>query len=193
MPIRLQTLLLAMDNSRKNVRGFTLIEIIVAVGIFSLVMLLAAGAYLIMIGLNRQAQGIASGIDNISFTLETMTRGIRTGTGYTCPGGTNDCTIDASSGAAFSFTDVSGNIVSYTLNGSAIQEQVGATQSLLTDSSVSISSLKFYVTGTHSAAAGDLEQARLTIVISGSVRASANKQPQNFTVETGATLRGPDI
>ena len=64
------------------VSGYTLVELIVAVGLFALVMLLAAGAYLMMIGVNRQAQGIATGIDNLSFALETMTRSIRTGTNY---------------------------------------------------------------------------------------------------------------
>lgn len=182
------------DGVASNVRsnGFTLVEIIVSVGIFALVMLLASGAYIMMIGLNRQAQGIATGIDNVSFALETMTRDIRTGVGYTCPGGSIDCDIDGSTDA-FSFTNSKGEPVSYTLSGGALQEDINGSQTLLTDPSVELTALTFYVRGTALASAGDLEQARVTVVVSGSVASSASKNPQTFTVETGATLRGPDI
>ena len=44
-----------MKNSS---RGYTLIELMIAVGLFALIMMLAAGAYLMMIGISRQAQGI---------------------------------------------------------------------------------------------------------------------------------------
>ncbi|MFA6969108.1 MAG: prepilin-type N-terminal cleavage/methylation domain-containing protein, partial [Candidatus Paceibacterota bacterium] len=90
-------------------RGYTLIELIIAVGLFALVMLLASGAYIMMIGLSRQAQGIATGINNLSFALETMTRDIRTGTNYNC-GGLGDCSSGAS---VFSFKNESGVTVSY--------------------------------------------------------------------------------
>lgn len=178
---------------RPSSGGYTLIELIVAVGLFALIMVLASGAYLMMIGLNRQAQGLASGIDNLSFALETMTRNIRTGSGYTCPSGASNCTIDATSGGAFSFMNENQFPVSYSLSGSALQQIVGSTQSLLTDPSVTITSLKFYVVGTKPASAGDLQQARVTVVLSGMVSSSANKKPQYFTVETGATMRGSDI
>src|SRR3989344_4209674 len=62
--------------------GYTLIELVVAVGVFALIMTLASGAYLIMIGVNRQAQSTATGIHNLSFVLESLTRTARTGTAY---------------------------------------------------------------------------------------------------------------
>ena len=58
----------------KRARGYTLIELMVAVGLFAIVMMLASGAYLVMIGVSRQTQGIATGVDNLAFALETMTR-----------------------------------------------------------------------------------------------------------------------
>ncbi len=199
--MRRQTPLLAMANAsnigmNRRVRsqsGFTLIELIVSVGLFALVMLLASGAYLMMISLNRQAQGIATGIDNLSFALETMTRDIRTGTGYTCPGGASDCTIDATQGGTFSFSNTNKVAVSYGLSGSALQETIGSNQSLLTEPSVTITTLTFYVTGTKPASAGDLQQSRVTIVISGTVSSSASKKPQSFSIETGATMRGSHL
>ena len=168
-------------------RGYTLVELIVAVGLFALVMLLASGAYLMMIGLNRQAQGIATGIDNLSFAVESMTRDIRTGTNYNC-GGLGDCPSGAST---FSFKNEDGTSVTYSLASGALQKTIGAAQSTLTDPSVVVSSLTFYAFGTQPAP-GDYQQARVTVIISGTVTYAAGKS-QPFTVETGATMRGSDL
>lgn len=165
-------------------RGYTLVELIVAVGLFAVVMLLASGAYLVMIGLNRQVQGIATGIDNLSFALETMTRTIRTGTLYGCPSVGIDC---PNGGSSFSVTDENGNVVNYARdveNGVITQNGVA-----LTDPSVHVSSLTFYAFGT---TAGDAYQPHVTIVVSGTVSYGAGKS-EPFTVETGATMRGPDL
>ncbi len=172
-------------------RGYTLIELIVAVGLFAFVMLLASGAYLLIIGINRQTQGIASGIDNLSFAVETMARDIRTGSNYNC-GGLGDCPGGSGS---FSFKDASGATVSYNLSSSAIQETIGGNPRLLTDSSsVTISSLTFYAVGTKSASnlPDDFLQPHVTIIISGTVTYGAGKT-EAFTVETGATMRGTDL
>ena len=168
-------------------KGYTLIELIVAMGLFSLIMLLASGAYLILIGANRQAQAISTGIDNLSFALESMTRSIRTGTSYNC-GGLGDCPNGANS---FSLVDDSGTSVTYSLFGSTIQKMTGNTASTLTDPSVTISSLTFYAFGTHPAPT-DYQQARVTIIVSGTVSSGPGKT-EPFTIETGATMRGSDI
>lgn len=185
-----------MNNFQKR-RGFTLIELIVATGLFALVMVLSSGAYLLMIGLSRQAQGIATGIDNLSFAVEAMARDIRTGSAYNC-GGIGDC--PPPSGAnSFSFTNTNGASVSYSCSGTlgncsastpgALQETVGTTLSTLTDPSVSVSSLTFYTVGT---AKGDGQQPHVTIIVSGTVTYAAGKS-EPFTIETGATMRGSDL
>ena len=168
--------------------GYTLVELIVAVGLFSVVMLLASGAYLMMISIGRQAQGISTGINNLSFALEAMTRNIRTGTTYSC-GGLGDCSGGASS---FSFVNADGVSITYSLSGSTIQETKDSGQSTLTDSSVSISALTFYAFGTASAREGDYEQPRVTMIVSGTVSSGPGKT-EAFTVETGATMRGSDL
>ena len=180
-------------------RGYTLIELVVAVGLFALVMTLASGAYLLMIDLNRQAQGIATGINSLSFSLETMTRSIRTGTSYNCGNGANymgDCTYP-NGGSNFTFTDADGTSVTYargfqSLDGSvgAITKKVGNDTVTFTDPSVNISSLKFYVSGTTQ---GDDYQPYVTIVVSGTVSSGPRKAPQSFTIETGAAMRGIDL
>jgi len=169
-------------------RGYTLIELVIAVGLFALIMTLASGAYLIMISASRQAQSIATGINTLSFALESMTRGIRTGTNYNC-GGVGDCASGASS---FSFQNESGIAVSYALVGGTIQATKEGIPSNLTDSSVTISSLTFYTSGTRTVQQGDYQQPRVTMVVSGTVSAGPGKT-ESFTVETGATLRGTDL
>lgn len=175
------------------VSGYTLIELVVAVGLFSVVMLLASGAYLVMIGISRQAQGIATGIDNVSFALEVMTRDIRTGSDYCGSDLVGICTD-----TSFSFRNEDMQETTY-----ALGTQQGASGTVgavmqnglpLTDASVDITSLTFYPFGTAPNAIGnDVAQSRVTVLISGSVSTSANKTPQHFTVETLATMRQSDL
>ncbi|MDD3531350.1 MAG: type II secretion system protein [Candidatus Pacebacteria bacterium] len=175
----------SFPNSRKE-QGFTLIELIVAIGLFALVMLLASGAYLLMIGLNRQAQSIATGIDSLSFAIESMARDMRTGTNYGCGFSGGDC---PNGGDRFSFTNAGGTDVSYSLSSGAIQLTTGSVTSTLTDPSVTVSSLTFYVVGTGK---NDGQQAHVTVTIAGTVSYAAGKV-EPFTVETGATMRGTDL
>jgi prepilin-type N-terminal cleavage/methylation domain-containing protein len=180
------------------VSGYTLIELIVATGLFALIMLLASGAYLMMIGLERQAQGIATGIDNLSFAIEAMTRDIRTGSAYSCGVslGLGDCAV--SGGNSFTFTPSGGGTgtsVKYALgtqsgpNGTV--GDITKDGAVLTDPSVDITSLIFYVVGT-SKSVSDNAQPYVTITISGKVLYGHGKS-ETFHIETGATMRGSDL
>lgn len=174
--------------------GFTLIELIVALGLFAIVMTITTGAYLIMIGINRQAQAVATGVDSLSFALETMTRTIRTGTGYSCssnPGAGVDCT---SGWGVFSVTDANGDDEKFSLSSGAIQETTnGGTPVALTDAQeVKVTSLTFYAYGTKPESSNDYEQPRVTISISGTVSSGPGKT-EPFTIETLATMRGSDL
>ena len=197
VPNRTHSVLGAWDFGFRVERGFTLIELIVSIGLFAIVMTLSSGAYLMMIGINREAQAEATGINNLSFALESMTRDIRTGTGY--------CGAGTCSASAFEFTDNSGCTVTYALATSAsacggtaigcVARSVSGTGCTaetsvpITDPSVNISALNFYPVGT---SAADALQARVTIVVSGTVSAGPGKT-KPFVVETGATMRGTDL
>jgi len=180
------------SSKQKATRGYTLIELVVAVGVFALVMTLVSGAYLMMIALTRQSHGTAIGIDNLSFALETMTRTIRTGTNYSCGGG------DCSGGSSLSLVDSGGETVTYSYSASNCANNDSACAVFrgalpLTDASiVKISSLLFYVSGTRPASEGDDAQPYVTIVISGTV-SSGPHTTDSFTVETGAAMRQTDL
>ena len=64
--------------------GFTLIEMIVSLALFSVVVTVAVGALLMLVGTNEDLQGEQSVMTNLSFVLDSMTREIRTGTRYYC-------------------------------------------------------------------------------------------------------------
>lgn len=182
---------------RPRSRGYTLIELVVSVGLFALVMTLSSGAYLLMIDLNRQAQGIATGINSLSFALETMTRSIRTGTSYSCGVyNSGDCAYP-NGGDSLTFIDANGTSITYSRDFQSSDRSVGAIVKSVsnntvtfTDPSVHISSLKFYVSGTIK---GDQYQPYVTIIVSGTVSSGPRKAPQSFTVETGAAMRGIDL
>lgn len=175
-------------SRRPSSGGYTLIELIVSMGLFAIIMTLSTGAYLIMISVNRHAQAISTGIDNLSFALENMTRTIRTGTEYTCNGNT-DC---ASGGASFTVTDQNGATVTFDLSGTSIRKTVDGTQSILTDPTVQVSSLQFIETGGANARAGDYSQPYVVMIISGTVESGPGTS-EPFNVETSASMRGTDL
>lgn len=166
-------------------RGFTLVELVVSVGLFALVMLVATGAYFSLISLDRRARATNQVVSNLSFAMDTMMRGIRTGTNFQCTHGTiadvdgnsNDGTCDA-----FSYSDTILNTkVSYILKanktigrceGVAPGTCTDVNASSLTDSTITIQKLSFYVRGAGSlsasaSASNQVQEAHVTFVVSG--------------------------
>jgi prepilin-type N-terminal cleavage/methylation domain-containing protein len=171
-------------TSSHSSRGYTLVELIVSVGLFSLVMTLAAGAYFIMINVSRQAQGVTTGLDSISFVAERMARSIRTGSEYEL------------SGNEFSFTDRTRTgdpiTITYRLDNGEIEEGVDNTTTNLTDSSsVTIDHMQFYLSGEDPGPI-DKKQPQVTIVIGGSISTGAGNT-ETFLIQTGATMLGIDL
>ena len=72
-----------MRSSRPQ-RGFTLVEILVALMIFSIVVVVALSALIKIIDANKKSQTIQNAVVNMSFTMESMTREIRNGSTLYC-------------------------------------------------------------------------------------------------------------
>ncbi|MES2470884.1 MAG: type II secretion system protein [Patescibacteria group bacterium] len=68
---------------KKFNQGFTLVEIIVSLGIFAVVALVAVGAFLKVVDANKKAQALKTAVNNLNFALETMSRELRTSFEYT--------------------------------------------------------------------------------------------------------------
>ena len=68
------------------VSGFTLIELMVATTIFSIVMLMGVGSLIVSSNSAKAAQRLRIAMDNVNFAMESMTRELRVGTYYECAG-----------------------------------------------------------------------------------------------------------
>ncbi|MEK7641899.1 MAG: type II secretion system protein [Patescibacteria group bacterium] len=71
-------------SSPRRRRGFTLVEMIVSLGVFSVVAVVALGALVKIVSANKKAQSLQSSITNLNFALDAMSRELRTGTTYFC-------------------------------------------------------------------------------------------------------------
>ncbi|MEK7501416.1 MAG: type II secretion system protein [Patescibacteria group bacterium] len=80
-----------ISHSRKNKKeGFTLIEMVVSLAIFSVVAVIALGALMRIISANQKAQAIQAAVTNVNFALESMSRELRLATKLTPSSGTID-------------------------------------------------------------------------------------------------------
>lgn len=66
------------------ISGFTLVELIVSIAVFTIVITISVGSLLVLISANENLQAEQSVMTNLSFALDSMTREIRTGTHYYC-------------------------------------------------------------------------------------------------------------
>ena len=65
--------------------AFTLIEMIVSIAIFTVVALIAVGAFLKIIDLNNKSHTLKDSINNLNYVMDVMTRELRVGSNYYCP------------------------------------------------------------------------------------------------------------
>ena len=71
-------------NYHKHNRGFTLVELIVALGLFSIVSTISIGSLITLMDNNRQLRDDQAVITNVGFAFDMMTRDIRQGVDYHC-------------------------------------------------------------------------------------------------------------
>lgn len=190
-----------MKNSHK---GYTLLELIVSVGIFSVVMLAATAAYLSLISLDRSARATTDVVTNLSFALDSMAREIRAGKLYACnnSASTFNCgyaEYGTNPGNSFAFTDgrAAPRRIVYSVNASnQLEASVtpasgGSTVTYpITDSRIRIDKLNFYVKGVGAAGVtGEaVVQPQVLFVISGVMQVAPDEQI-NFSIQSSATQR----
>lgn len=68
--------------------GFTLVEMLVSISLFTVVLTMSVGTLLILIDANGRAQSMQLVMTNLTFALDSMTREIRTGFNWYCADGT---------------------------------------------------------------------------------------------------------
>lgn len=182
-------------------KGFTLIELMVSIAIFSVVMTTALGSLLAISYADRKAESLRTVMDNLNFAMEGMSRSIRTGLDYHCgTSGTlttaQDCATTGSNFFVFLAND--GYYTAYCLNNNSIMRlRVLAAASLRTSCSavdgflpitaaeISISNLRFLTRG---APRGDNLQPIVTLNIEGSTKISASNTT-TFVLQTSMAQR----
>ncbi len=189
-------------STNTPMRGYTLLEMIVSVGIFSVIMLFVTGAYLTLLSLDREVRATTSLVTNLSFALDSMARSIRTGYNYGC--NTSGGAPDGNNGTCntFSYTDTSLNqTVTYIRKSDGtIGRCIGGgicTDSAaisLTDPNIAIASdgLTFYVRGVGTTGANGKVQPQVTITAKGIMKASDGRN-SDFSIQTAATQRLLDL
>ena len=154
-------------------RGFTLIEMLIALAIFSIIMVISVGSLISLINANHKAQTLKTVVNNLHFALENMSRNIRTGTNYHCGGGDvrlpADCATVPQTQLAFKARD--GNYMAYRIdqNGAIVRSRSSDYTQLfdsdnlipVTAPEIKVEALSFYVDG---ASSGDAKQPRVLIL-----------------------------
>lgn len=100
--------------------GFTLVELLVSIAIFSIVVSIAVGGFTRALRTERQVAALISANSNASLVIEQIAREVRTGRDFVCSG--PPCT-------ELAFTNARNESVVYRLSGGAVEKQAGNNQS----------------------------------------------------------------
>jgi prepilin-type N-terminal cleavage/methylation domain-containing protein len=194
-------------------RGFTLIELMVSVAIFTVVMVIALGSLLSVSGAERKAETLKSVMTNLNFALESMSRTIRTGSNYHCDTSNISSTLvpqdcpNASAGADYMVLEANdSSYVTYCLNANSIwRQRVNDAAQIrtsclpadgflqITAPEVIVNDLTFYVKGACSSAGSggctaDAIQPKVLISLDGYINISSVAS-STFSVQTSVTQR----
>ncbi|HQU07705.1 MAG: hypothetical protein B7X04_01725 [Parcubacteria group bacterium 21-54-25] len=191
-----------MIHHRTTPKGFTLIELIVALGIFSIVMTIAAASYLSVVAATQNVRESTKALDSLATALTEISNEIRDGS---CVVGSSQCgglgsSSNSISTNSFSFTNVDGNTITYCLtpvglSGNVVQRVTGSscsggTAENITDpSSVNVTNLIFIITSfSKSSGSATATQYWIQIFLAGKP-VSSGSSAQTVYLQTGATFR----
>ena len=198
----------------KKEEGFTLVELLVSLAIFSIVVVASLGAMLTIADTNRKVQKTRAVLDNLSLSIESMSRNLRLGNSYHCekisPVSHNvptnnlhvqqDCSAAGGWGDFIAFEDQYGNLADNndqgyyyldsnpaSLNYGAImyKRYSGSGPVPLTSNDLKVQSLRFYVTGI----TPGTQQPKVIISISGITEVGKAKEPVEINIQTTVSQR----
>lgn len=206
----------------KKIKGFTLVEMIVVLGLFSFLMTLATGVLYSTQAISVKLQETQAILDNVNLSMDTMSRDIRYGSNFHCTNTLNNsssslrknCIYENGGGRIIIFkpnnSATSSDRVAYysstTPNGKVILKdeytQSGTSTYQITANDVKINSLVFYVDGANSMSTTTVENADdikdfvqpfIILTISGETRPlSITASSTKFSIETSLSARELD-
>ena len=202
---------------KHNTTGFSLIEVLVSLSLFTIVVTISVGSMVVLLDGNAKAREKKELLTQLSFMLDTMTRDIRTGYNYRCTNSSSnsDLRLDnnlvdgldcLSGGSALAFTESGGSLttelgadtarVAYRLDTdlNRIERGVWNSGSIdwapVTPVEINIEQLTFYVTDT--ARGTDYKPPAVTIVIAGNLPSDVGDDNE-FAIQTTVVQRLLDL
>lgn len=191
-------------KKRKLHEGFTLVEMLVSLALFSVVITIGIGSLLTMVDANAKAQALYSSTTNLSFALDSMTRELRTGRHYYCDTRSasdssvpsdHDDTRDCSAGNFITFTrERDGAQYGYRLKDGALEQYEGGRWIEMTSTrDVTIDNFSLNVNGsdTYQNGSDDIQPS-----VEVSIRGRVNNGLDNdtvFNIQTHIVQRRIDI
>ncbi len=168
-----------IPRTKKLCGGFTLIELMVSLGIFSVVMLVAVDGFIVSLRTERQASAFSFVNSNLSGVIEQMAKEIRTGKDF-CTNG-----IFCPSSSQLSFVNANDKTVTYCLENASIKKNIGVDCSSgqeITGQNVSVQYLNFIVFGNQD---DDGFPPRVTILVGANPK---NKSASSYVVNLQTTV-----
>ncbi len=155
-----------------NKKGFTLVEVMVASGIFALIVVVVASIYVTVISSQRRTFAVQDALDSSRFALESMARSIRQSSVSSAGGSTLELTGHPDKGN-----------ITYILNNGRLEENGQP----ITADNVVVETLIFRPQGT---GATDGEQPRITILMEVRSKNTKETEQHHVPIQTTITPRG---
>ncbi|MEK7579593.1 MAG: prepilin-type N-terminal cleavage/methylation domain-containing protein [Patescibacteria group bacterium] len=161
----------------KRNKGFTLIELIVSIFLFSILVFVAGGSFVGALATQRRALNMKKVEENGRFIIELMAREIRVAnpintSNSTCPGP-----------SVLSFQHPVNGAIEYSVSNNQIQRRVGGVNTIISNPDVMVSRLNFCISGNST---GDDKQPRVTIILGLS---SSSAQSEAIDLQTTVSQR----
>lgn len=193
-------------NFKNNTqKGFTLIEMLVSIALFSVVLTVTLGTIMTIVDSNRKARSLMSVTNNLNFAVDSMVRSFKSGDVADILGG-GDIIVDPSKECFRTFevnyAALSGSPdfsekrwVEYCKNGDGVLTKEigdeygsisGGVAVPLTSPDVKIDTLEFQISGETDG------QPFLTIILAGTVKVS-EKISSSFSIQTSVSQRKLNI
>ena len=204
--------------NKRGIKGFTLVELLVVLGLFSSVMTLATGALYTSQAVNTKLQETQSILDNANLSMEVIARDIRYGSDFYCTSEPlvfqsnlkrRSCPYSKTSTSTYLYFKPASAITSddrvgyYLANSVLMKDEYTngvRTTYQITSNDVTVKSLIFYVTGAQTSDASndvdnvsDYDQPLITLSFTGVTKPTKSKViPVSFTMQTTVAARELD-
>ena len=173
-------------------QGFTLAELVISVGLFTILMSIAVGGFIQAMRNQRMIISLMAINDGMSLTMEQMAREIRTGYNFCAKNYPINTLPECNSlgDSEIQFVNANNQVVRYRLSNSGIEKGIGEeigggfVYNKITADNVDVKNLDFRLSGNN---AGDNHPPRITVGVSFSSN-SPDVKKLNISIDAQTTI-----